>query len=59
MKFSELAVGDKFIHNGVTYTKTEPKKVSCCKTFNALNLSNNQKVMVKPIDEVTKVDSDN
>lgn len=59
MKFSELAVGDQFTYNNTTYTKTQPQKVSCCKTLNAVNLSNNQKVMIKPIEEVTKVTSDN
>jgi hypothetical protein len=59
MKFSELAVGDQFKYKNVLYTKTQPQKVSCCKTLNAVNLSNNQKVMVKPVEEVEKVNSDN
>jgi hypothetical protein len=59
MKFSELSVGDQFTYKNTTYTKTEPKKVSCCKTLNAVNLSNNQKVMIKPIEEVEKINSDN
>jgi hypothetical protein len=59
MKFSELAVGDQFTYKNTTFTKTQPQKVSCCKTLNAVNLSNNQKVMIKPIEEVTKVNSDN
>lgn len=59
MKFSELAVGDQFKYKDVVYTKVEPQKVSCCKTLNALNIANNQKVMIKPIDEVEKVTSDN
>ena len=48
MKFSELQVGQKFTTNGLEYTKIEPQKVSCCKTLNAINLSDNQKVMIKP-----------
>ena len=59
MKFSELAVGDQFTFKNVTYTKTEPQKVSCCKVLNAVNLSNNQKVMIKPVENVEKVISDN
>lgn len=59
MKFSELSVGDQFVYKNITYTKTEPQKISCCKTLNAINLSNNQKVMIKPIENVEKVDSDN
>lgn len=48
MKFSELNVGQKFKVNGTEYVKTEPEKVSCCRTNNALNLVDNQKVMIKP-----------
>lgn len=55
MKFSELSVGDQFKYKDVLYTKVEPQKVSCCKTLNAVNLSNNQKVMIKPIEVVEKV----
>lgn len=52
MKFHQLAVGQKFKFNNVVYTKIEPQKVSCCKTLSALNMETNQKVMVKPNDEV-------
>lgn len=52
MKFSEVTVGQKFKANNITYIKTEPQKVSCCKTLNAMNPENNQKVMIKPNDEV-------
>lgn len=55
MKFSELAIGDQFKYKNILYTKVEPQKVSCCKTLNALNLSDNKKIMVKPNDEVEKV----
>lgn len=55
MKFSELAVGQKFTSNGTEYTKIEPQKVSCCKTLNAINLSDNHKVMIKPDTEVEAV----
>lgn len=55
MKFSELATGDQFKYKNILYTKVEPQKVSCCKTLNALNLSDNKKIMVKPNDEVEKV----
>ena len=59
MKFAELQVGEQFKYKDVVYTKTEPQKISCCKTLNAVNLSNNQKVMIKPIEDVEKVTSDN
>lgn len=55
MKFSEVAVGQKFLSNGIEYTKIEPQKVSCCKTLNAINLSDNNKVMIKPDVEVEAV----
>ena len=55
MKFSELAEGDQFKYKDVLYTKVQPQKVSCCKTLNAVNLSNNQKVMIKPVETVEKV----
>ena len=55
MTFAELAVGQKFKFNNIVYTKTEPQKVSCCKTLNAVNLDNNQKAMIKPNDTVELV----
>lgn len=55
MTFAELTVGQKFKYNNTTYTKTEPQKVSCCKTLNAVNLDNNEKVMIKPNDAVELV----
>lgn len=59
MKFAELAVGDQFKYKNVTYTKTPPAKVSCCKVLNALNIENNQKVMINPREDVEKITSDN
>lgn len=55
MTFAEVTVGQKFKLNDTTYTKTDPQKVSCCKTLNAVNLENNQKVMIKPNDVVELV----
>lgn len=55
MQFNELSVGQKFKINGVEYEKTNPQKVSCCKTLNAVNTGNNEKVMIKPIQEVELV----
>jgi len=55
MKFSEVAVGQKFKWNDAEYTKTEAVKVSCCKSLNAVKLENNEKVMVRPNDEVELV----
>lgn len=55
MKFSELAVGQKFNINGTEYQKTETQKVSCCKSLNAIKIANNEKVMIKPVQEVEVV----
>jgi len=55
MKFSDIQVGQKFTTNGIEYTKIEPQKVSCCKTLNAINLSDNNKVMIKPDTDVEVV----
>ena len=43
-QFSQLAVGDKFMVNGVEYVKAVEVKVSCCKSINATASANsNQK----------------
>lgn len=55
MKFSELAVGQKCKFNGTEYQKTEPQKVSCCKTLNAVRTDNNEKAMIRPTQEVELV----
>lgn len=52
MKFAEVTIGQKFKFNNLVLTKTEPQKVSCCKTLNAINLETNEKIMVKPYEEV-------
>jgi len=39
-QFGELAVGDKFIFNGIEYVKTPDVKVSCCRTVNCQSVSN-------------------
>lgn len=52
MKFSEVTVGQKFKFKEVIFTKSEPQKVSCCKTLNAAKVDDNQKVMFRPNDEV-------
>ena len=55
MKFSELAVGDKFIANGTEYVKTDTVKVSCCKSVNAKQTSNNATLMINADTEVEQV----
>jgi hypothetical protein len=34
-KFSELAIGERFVLNGVEYIKTQEVRVSCCRSINA------------------------
>lgn len=40
-KFSEVAIGEKFVVNGVEYTKSQEVRVSCCKSVNC-HLSDNK-----------------
>ena len=54
-KFSEVAIGSKFVFNSEEYTKINPEKVSCCRTNNAVKLSDNSKNMIKPDTEVEVV----
>lgn len=51
-QFKDILVGERFSFNNETYTKIEEERVSCCKVLNALQESNNEKVMIKPLDEV-------
>jgi|694.fasta_scaffold00642_14 hypothetical protein len=56
MKFHEVAVGEKFIHNNQEYIKTPEMRVSCCKIKdNCQILTTGQKAVLKPLDEVEKV----
>lgn len=52
-KFSELADGEKFVFNGVEYSKIAAVKISCCKSINAVATANEkQRIFVNPITEV-------
>jgi hypothetical protein len=59
MKFSQLNVGEQFKYKDKTYTKINPEKISCCKSLNCVEIENNQKIMVKPTEDVEKVPNDN
>jgi hypothetical protein len=50
--FKDLNIGEKFVYNNETYIKTEDERVSCCKVLNALKESNNEKIMITPLQEV-------
>ena len=39
-QFKDLAVGEKFVVNGVEYIKTQTVKVSCCKSINSYESAN-------------------
>lgn len=52
-RFVDVGVGDKFILNGVEYTKIPEERISCCKALNAQTVSEpNTKIQVIPITEV-------
>lgn len=55
MKFSEVTVGQKFKFNNIEYTKIAEIKVSCCKRLNAVNSTDQNKIMVSPNEEVELV----
>lgn len=57
MKFHELAVGEKFKFNNQEYLKTPEIKSNCCRVKeNCEIVSTGQKAVVKPLDEVEKVE---
>lgn len=58
MQFKDLSVGSQFKYRSATYAKIEPEKISCCKSLNAINLENQQKIMVSPKEEVETLDSE-
>lgn len=57
MKFFELSVGDKFVYNSVEHIKVKEERISCCKVGCNAKLTSdaNSKVVIKPLEEVTKV----
>jgi hypothetical protein len=57
MKFFELSVGDKFLYNQVEHVKVKEERVSCCKVGCNAKLTSdpNSKIVIKPLEEVTKV----
>lgn len=52
-QFKDLAVGEKFIHNSISYTRIEDDRVSCCHVKNAINNDTQEKVMILPLENVT------
>ena len=58
VKYSELAINDKFIYNGKIYQKVKAVKKNCCQTlYNSILVEDpNQKIVVPPKSEVVKVE---
>jgi len=56
-KFNELENGQKFTFNGIEYEKMAAVKVSCCRSINAKNISNEQQqTFIAPNQEVETID---
>lgn len=58
MQFKDLAVGESFTKtdSNAVYTKV-PENRTCCKVkWNAQRLTDNEHVVLRPTDEVTKVE---
>jgi hypothetical protein len=55
MKFHELAVGDQFTIDNVSYIRITDERISCCKVFNAKKIDTNEKVQIVPITEVNLI----
>lgn len=52
-QFKDLAVGEAFTFNNVSYIRIADEKVSCCRTNNAAKADNPQeKTQITPITEV-------
>lgn len=53
VQFHTLAVGTKFIFQGIEYIKIETERVSCCTSLNASVASNPEsKKFIIPVSEV-------
>lgn len=55
MKFSEVAVGQKFKIDNVVYTKNNLVKISCCRSANAVKQENNEHLLIGDDQEVELV----
>lgn len=59
MLFKDLSVGDVFVKDGqnAQYVKVQEVRVSCCKVkVNAVRKTNNEEVVFKPLDQVTRIE---
>lgn len=55
MKFSEIAVGQKFKIDNVVYTKNNPVRISCCRSVNATKQDTNETTLIGDDHEVELV----
>lgn len=52
-KFMDITVGDRFVLNGIEYTKIPDERISCCHVNNACQINDqNTKIQVTPLTEV-------
>lgn len=52
-KFMDITIGDKFVLNGIEYTKIPDERISCCHVNNASQTNDpNTKIQVAPITEI-------
>jgi hypothetical protein len=59
VKFKDLALDATFSYNGLQYKKIKEKRISCCKFFNAVLVSDPKKqIGIKPLVEV-EVETEN
>jgi hypothetical protein len=56
MKFNEIKVGEKFIYNNTEYSKIPEVKISCCKVKHNCETTDGTKAVLKPLDEVQKIE---
>jgi hypothetical protein len=53
-QFKDLVVNEEFVLNSISYKKIEEKRISCCRSINACEITNDdKKIQVKPLEEVT------
>lgn len=57
MKFHELKVGDRFKLNNEDHTKLQEVKISCCKIKHNAEKADGSKVIIAPLQEVEKLET--
>lgn len=57
MRFHDVKVGEKFKFNNEEYTKVPEVKISCCKIKHNCEKTDGSKVVLKPLDDVEKIEN--